>query len=348
MTISLEKISKIISEKMGDKIQIIECKPLLGGHEAESFKLTDKNGKKFFLKQVKQKSYYKLRPEQSICWFLLSDAMMRSSPVSSDGLGVVIQNGNNYHLLPSLNSESEVFHLQNFEELSEKNYWETLNSRKNKEDVSEEDIKETQGIANLLFSIHNTSRNLGDEETKNRLYNDSLYSVFTAQDLFFFFLHTFPENHPFMPPMRHGGYTAEMIKLFHKFKDSGKRLRTLHGDFWGTNVYQKKDGSWYAIDYSRIPLGEPGIDIASWIAQYLWLYHETKNKYFRQLGEEFLKQYEKISGDKDIRIFSSFPLGLLGLIYISPYLYPDRTGPNSKSFLDNILKILKNGKFTWE
>ncbi len=238
--------------------------------------------------------------------------------------------------------------MQEFEDFSSDNYWNALNLKKGNKKVLKEDKEETRKIAELLFAIHNTSTSLSDPILKNRMYNDGLYSVFTAQDLYFFFLHTFDKNHPFFPPSKHGKYTSEMINLFHEFKDNGNRLKPLHGDFWGTNLHKKKDESWYVVDYSRIPYGEPGVDVSAWIAQYLWLYHETGNKIYKDLGEEFLKHYEKISGDKKIRTFMSLPMGLWGLIWVNPHFYPERTGNKARLFFKTIIKIIKNKKFCWE
>ncbi len=91
MNIDLKQISKILSYKTGRKIEITEIKQIPGGNEAESFKLTDKKGKKFFLKRVKQKAHGKFKVEQNMHWFLISNSMMDRSSVSSNGLGIFIQ-----------------------------------------------------------------------------------------------------------------------------------------------------------------------------------------------------------------------------------------------------------------
>lgn len=348
MSVPLDEFSKIISEKLGEKINLAKAEKVSGGYEADAFVVHDENGRKFFIKKFKKEGQNKAHLEKDIHWFLTSDSMMKRSQNSPDGLGVVVGNNGKYSVMPTLNSDSEVFHIQNFEELESENYWKIISAKKEKNKLDEEDLEDVRKIAELLSQIHSSS--LGDisEEEKKGIYNDSLSSVFTAQDLYFFFLHSFEEDHDFFPPEKHGSYTGEMLKLFHNFKNKGHRLRPLHGDFWGNNLHKRKDGSWHAVDYSRIPVGDPGIDVAAWIAQYLWLYHETGNKIYRELGEEFLNHYEKISGDQEIREHLNLPMGLWGLIWITPYFYPERTHSRAKKFFETVWNNLKNKKIGWE
>lgn len=346
MPLPLKKLSRAISDELGKKIQIISAQKVKAGFEYESFILTDNNKKKFFLRRVKSQGHFKYCSEQNIYWLSLSNKMMNFSPVSSDGLGVFVQNKEELKSLPTLNHDSKIFHLQHYEDIVGQDYW-TILKKKNKKD-SKNDLKETREIAELLCKIHKKPEKILSTDVENELYNQSLHSIFTAQDLFFFFLQSFGKRHPIFPQSKHGEYLSKMVTLFHSYKDNGIRLKHLHGDFWGANVFRRKDNSWSAVDYSRILWGESGIDIAFWMAQYLWLYHETKNKYFYELGEEFLKHYEKISGDKKIRYFCSLPLGLVGLIYISPYFYPERVGKDAKNFFAAVKKTLDSGKFCWK
>ena len=113
-------------------------------------------------------------------------------------------------------------------------------------------------------------------------------------------------------------------------------------------LFFKKDGSISVIDYSRIPWGDPGIDVGWWLSQYLWLYHETKNEYFKKLGEEFLNMYVQKSGDKEIRQAVSLTLGLMGVIYVSPRLCPNLDIKIGKKFFENILEIMKKNQFVWK
>ena len=106
-------------------------------------------------------------------------------------------------------------------------------------------------------------------------------------------LHDFTDSHPFLPPKRHPEFVGRMLNLIHAGKDRPDRLRASYSDFWGANFFFRADGPVWVIDYSRIPWGDPATDSGWWLAQYLWFYHETKNSYFRDLGERFLALYER-------------------------------------------------------
>ncbi|PIQ91754.1 MAG: hypothetical protein COV70_02035 [Parcubacteria group bacterium CG11_big_fil_rev_8_21_14_0_20_39_22] len=348
MKLPFNNISEAISGKLNKNVEIISAKKLPGGHEGDSFVLFSRAGEKFFVKRVKARKHHGMRPERNMYWHLISDSMMNRSFASSDGFGVLIKNRNGFTLLDSFRHDLEIYHIQGFEELSEHSFEDLMNQRKDKKEFTNEDRIEAREVAELLGSIHKTPLKNLDKESRDKLYNESLRLIFTAQDMFFLFLHSFDDKHPIFPISMHGKYTAHLIELFQSFKDKGSRLRVLHGDFWGTNIYRKGDGTWYAIDYSRIPFGEPAIDTAFFANQLLWHYHNTGNSYFKKFGEEFLSHYAKISKDKNIKKFMALPIGLLGIISISPILYPDRIGAKSQKFFKVIKKIIKKGEFVWD
>jgi thiamine kinase-like enzyme len=100
------------------------------------------------------------------------------------------------------------------------------------------------------------------------------------------------------------------------------KLACLHGDFWGANFYFKTDGSSWVIDYSRIPYGDPAIDVGWWISQYIWLYIKTKKTLYKQLLKFFLDDYISISADLEIKERLPAVIALMMIINISPRLYP--------------------------
>ena len=102
------------------------------------------------------------------------------------------------------------------------------------------------------------------------------------------------------------------------------------------------------MDYSRIPWGDAGIDIGWWVSQYLWSYSETKNPYFKELGEFFIEEYERKTQDKEIREATTIVLGLMGLVIIFPKFHSDRDITLGRQFIEKIKKILLRGKLEWD
>lgn len=347
MKLNLKKLSKIIEEKTGKNIKIEKIEKIGSGYHSDGFKLSLKNSdEKFFLKKIKSHDLGFEYPERKIASILLSHSMAKKNGLSPKPLGAILLNENNFYNVPSVNEKTEIFHIQEFK--SGKSYWQMLLEKRGKNKVCEKDKKEILLIVELLSKIHSKKYFSKSIERKNSVYNSSLRDILSHPELALMFMHDFPSNDPVLPQQKHSEYIGLMLNTMHKWKNKHNRLSGLHGDFWGTNVFFKENRSVFAIDYSRIPWGDPGIDVGWWLAQYLWFFHETKNTYFRDLGKLFLNEYIKKTGDKEIKKGSSIPMGYLGVVYITPKFHPNITHNLRKRFLNNIRLILQKNEFFWK
>lgn len=345
--INLQKISSLISQKLNKIVEITDIEKIGSGYHSDGFKLTTKDGSSFFLKRVKSRDLGFEIPERKVMSLLVSNEMYRRSGFSPKAIGVILDNKNEAGIIPEINEETAIYHIQEFQEAGT-NYWSLLQDRKQKTKIDEADLAELQKITDYIIKIHQIKYPSLDVGRQKSVYNDGLRSVITNPELTIMLLHDFDDSHQLLPSKDHGNYIGLMLNLTRQWKDRHDRLVALHGDFWGANLFFKDDGSLWVIDYSRIPWGDRGIDIGWWLAQYLWFYHETKNEYFKELGEKFLDMYEQKSGDKEISKAVSLSLGLLGVIYISPRFYPNLDMEIGKKFFDNILEILQGGRFIWK
>lgn len=345
--IDLQKISSLISQKLGKKIEIIGIEKIGSGYHSDGFKLTAKDGHNFFLKRVKSHDLGFEIPERKVMSLLISNGMYHRSNLPPQPIGVILDNGNEAGIIPEVNEGTAIYHVQEFQP-DGVSYWFSLQERKQKTKVDETDLAELEKITDYINKIHQVKHPARDIERLKSVYNDGLRNVLISPELTVMLLHDFTDSHQLLPAKEHGNYVGLMLNLIHKWKDRHDRLVALHGDFWGANLFFKKDGSIWVIDYSRIPWGDRGVDIGWWLSQYLWFYHETKNLYFKELGEKFLDVYAKKSGDKEIRQAVSLVLGLMGIIFISPRFYPDLNMEIGKRFFDNILEILRGNQFVWK
>jgi thiamine kinase-like enzyme len=344
--IDLPKISSLIFQKLGKEVELLSAEKIGSGYHSDGFKLTAKNGQTYFLKRVKSHDLGFELPERKVMSLLLSNGMSRRSALQPQPIGVILSNKNETGIIPEINEETEIYQLQEFqpEGIS---YWSILQNNKQKKHVDAKDLSELEKITDYICHIHQVKHPAKDVEQLKSVYNDGLRSVLISPELTIMLLHDFTEEHPLLPISQHGAYVGLMLNLIHEWKNRYERLSALHGDFWGANLFFKANGEVWVIDYSRIPWGDPGVDIGWWLSQYLWSYHETKNEYFKELGEKFLEIYIKKSGDQEIRQAVSLTLGLLGIIYISPRFYPELNLVAAKSFFDNIKEILKSKQFVW-
>ncbi|OGZ42188.1 MAG: hypothetical protein A3C80_04380 [Candidatus Ryanbacteria bacterium RIFCSPHIGHO2_02_FULL_45_43] len=345
--IDLQKISSLISQKLDRTVELVGIEKIGSGYHSDGFKLTAKDGHSFFLKRIKSHDLGFEIPERKVMSLLISNGMYRRSGFQPQSVGVILENKDEAGIIPEVNEETAIYHVQEFQSDSV-SYWSLLQEKKRKAKVDEKDLAELEKITDYIIAIHQVKHASQDLERLKSVYNDGLRSVLTSPELTVMLLHDFSDTHQLLPAGEHGNYVGLMLNLIHKWKDRCDRLVALHGDFWGANLFFKKDGSIWVIDYSRIPWGDRGVDIGWWLSQYLWFYHETQNEYFKELGEKFLDMYVEKSGDKEIRQTVSLVLGLMGIIYISPRFYPDLNMEIGKRFFDNILEILRGHQFVWK
>lgn len=344
--IDLGKVSLALSNTLSKKVNIIKIETVGGGYHSDAFKLTNQDGKYFFLKRIKLYDIGFELPERRLMSFLLSDGMYRRAGLFPNTIGVIVDNNKELGMIPHIDDDTIIYHIQEFQE-DGVSYLSLLQGRKNKVLLDEEDILELESITDLITKIHCIKHPAKDVDKLKAVYNFGLRSILINPELTIMMLHDFGADHTIFPTSMHGMYIGLMLTLMHQWKDKHHRLVALHGDFTGANLFFKKDGSVWVIDFSRIPWGDPGVDIGWWISQYLWLYHETKNEYFKKLGERFLGIYIKKTGDKEIRQAVSLVLGLMGITFISPRFYPNLDIEIGRSFFKNVIDILKKGELIW-
>jgi len=345
--INSERISALISKKLKRTFKIDTIEKIGSGYHSDGFRLTGKSGENFFLKRVKSHDLGFEFPERKTFSLITSNGMSKRAGLNPLPIGVALENKEGMTLLPEINEETAIYQIQEF--LKEgTSYWSMLQGRKQKSRLDREDIAELQKITDFINSVHKIRYPFKSEERRKAVYNDSLRSVLCHPELTIMLLQDFSDSHPILPRREHKNYIGLMLDLIYKWKDRHERLVALHGDFWGANLFFRNDGSLWVIDYSRTPWGDRGIDIGWWLSQYLWFYHETGNHYFRELGEKFLELYSEKSKDKEIHKAVSLGLGFEGVVYISPRIYPNLDVKIGKKFFDNILEILRGGRFIWK
>ncbi len=344
----LKKISKAVSKQLHKELEFVAVETLKGGFQADAFKVTAKNGETFFVKKMKVngEAGFEL-PERHLFSYAVGHGMAKRAGVSPAPVGLVLTRGEEIYPFPHLDDETSLYHVQSFAGDLGEGYFDLLQKKIHKKKVDAGDVAEIEAITDLISSIHNGPKPSKDLKVLNAIYNDSLQSVVAYPGMFFMFLSDFGAKHFLLPRSKHGSYVSSILNVLYSWENLGERLRPLHGDFWGSNVFINSQGKATAVDFSRIPYGEPGIDVGYFVAQYLWFYHETGNLYFKKLGELFIKKYSEKSGDKEIRNALCVPMGLLALLYINPRFHPDNKKKTEKTFFETIVKIIKAKKFLW-
>ena len=269
----------------------------------------------------------------------------RNKNTNPRSLGILVKN-KELEFLPEITEDTEIYQIQDFggEGIS---YLELLDKKLEKCIVDEKDKQEIDSIVDYLAEIHKTKHKSEDKKILNAVYNDFLRNIIGHPEYLLMLLHDIPQGNRVLSPKKQGEFISLMLENMHYFKNESYRLSAIHGDFWGANVFFREDESLYVVDHSRMPWGDPGFDVGFWLSQYLINYIKTENIYFKNLGEYFLEEYLKKTGDYDIMGIISYSLGLVAVMYCSPLIVPELKDEVRKKIYDHTIEMLRKKEFFW-
>jgi len=345
--INLPLFSKLVSEKLGKKVNFTNAEKIGSGYHSDGFKLTTNDNQEFFLKYVRSHDLGFEFPERQIMSLMVSNSMGRRANNDPASVGVVVLNEDKEIIFPDITDSTKVYHLQKFGGTGT-SYSAILEKNINKKSVDEEDREQLSKIADFLIKIHSVKHSSKDKAQLDAIYNDGLRNILTNPELSIMILSEFPSDYKILDLEGQKEIISLMYENIKHWMNHSERLTALHGDFWGANIFFKKDGSIFVIDFSRIPWGDPGIDVGWFVAQYLWYYHSTGNKYFKELTDAWFDIYEQKSGDKDIRKAVALVIGWTGIVQIYPRWFPTLDVKIGKKFINHIKEVLKNKEFVWK
>lgn len=346
--IDLKQLSRLASSKMGKTVSFVSIEKIGSGYHSDGYKLITSDKKEFFLKYVRSHDLGFEFSERQIMSLMVSTGMGKraSNDKNPAPIGVIVLNGKDEMMMPEPDISTRVYHLQEFGGTG-KSYSDILEENKNKKTADDEDRKQLEKIADSLVKIHSVKHPSKEKSHLTALYNDGIRNILTHPELSMMVLSEFPNDYKILDLEGQKEIIGLMYENIKKWVGRYDRLTALHGDFWGANIFFKQDGDIFVVDFSRIPWGDPAIDAGWFIAQYLWYYHSTGNKYFRELTEMWFDIYEKKSGDKDVREAVPLVIGWTGIVQIYPRWFPDRDVKTGIKFITHIKEILKNKKFIW-
>ncbi len=341
-----KEVSDILSKKLSKKIVVKELVLVGSGYHSDGYKVVTTEGKEYFIKRIKSQDLGFEFPERKIMSLLVSHSMSRSADISPKTIGIAVKN-EEIEFLPEITDSTEIYHVQEYGGEG-KTYLEILTEKLDKKQIDKEDKEEIEKILNFIVKVHKIKHPSNDKKRLTAIYNDCLRSVIGNPEYLLQLLHAIPEDNPILSPKKQQGeFLALMLENMHYFKDKPERLAALHGDFWGANVFFRKDGSMFVIDYSRMPWGDAGFDVGFWMSQYVLRYHMGNKKYFKQLGNYFLDRYIEKTKDREVTKTLVYSLGLVSVMHASPVWVPGIDNEVRKSFFNHVCGMLKKKEFYW-
>lgn len=345
--IDIAKVSEALSERLGEKLNLVSIEKAGSGYHAEGYKVTNKDGRQFFLKRILHNQFGFEYNERKLASMLVGHNMARRAGAKPQSLGLLLENNGHMRPMPEIHDETIIYNVQEFEPEGV-SYFKLLNDRRDKEAFDATDEAELEHIVGFIATLHAKRHFSGEPERLRALYNDSLRAELIHPELTMTLLHELGDDSPLLPPSKQGEYISLLLDVIHRWKNRSDRLRALHGDFWAANLFVRKDSTVWVIDYSRIPWGDPGLDVGKWISQYVWFYHQTGNPYFRELTDRFLTLYIEKTGDAEIMHALCLGFTFLGAMYASPDVFSHVGLDVRTKMFDHIRSILKNNTFSWE
>lgn len=344
--IDLAVFSRLASKKLKKEVEFSEVEKIGSGYHSDGFKLTTSEGESYFLKYVHSHDLGFEFPERQIASLLVSNGMGERVKNNPPSVGVIVTTDEDEVILPKINEFTKVFHLQEFggTGLSYSSY---LEKNLDKKAVDDEDREKLSAIADALIKIHSVKHPSKNENRLKKVYDDGIRNVLTNPELSIMVLSEFPVDYSVLDLEGQKEIMGLMYENIRNWMGRSDRLTALHGDFWGANIFFREDESLFIIDFSRIPWGDPAIDVGWFIAQYLWYYHETGNPYFKELAETWLQIYEEKSGDKELRKALPLVIGWTGIVQIYPRWFPDIDVKVATKFINHIKIILEKKEFVW-
>ncbi|MFH1662150.1 MAG: phosphotransferase [Candidatus Falkowbacteria bacterium] len=344
--INLDAFSKLVSKKVCRQITFSKIEKIGGGYHSDGFKLSATDGKFYFLKYVRSHDLGFEFPERHIMSLMISNGMGQRAKNNPASIGVIIQNETGEIMLPEITDSTKIFHIQEFAGTG-KSYSSLLCENINKKSIDENDKKQLNAISDELIKIHSVKHPSKDKDKLKAVYDDGLRNMLISPELSIMALSEFPSDYKILDLEGQKEIISLMYENIKACMGRFDRLTALHGDFWGANIFFKDDGCLFIIDFSRIPWGDPAIDVGWFTSEFLWYYHFTGNRYFRDLTETWLNIYEKKSGDKEIRKFMPLVIGWLGIVRVYPRWSPNHDIKIATQFINHIKKVLRKKEFIW-
>ena len=338
-----KKASLLLSRILKRPVRVLAISPVGSGYHSKGYKIKTP-GKDYFIKQVISHDLGFEFPERKLSALVLSESMNKRARAFPRSLGVLAKN-KRAELLPAMTDATAFYHVQEYGG-DGTSYLQILNDRRLRTRMDQEDVHELDQIISFIARIHRIKHSVKDRKQLDAIYNDYLRNVIGHQEYAIQLLHAFPADAPILSPRKQAAYLGLLLEQMHHWKGRSDRLRALHGDFWAANAIKAGERI-YFVDYSRMPWGDPAMDVGFWIALYVFMWHKTGNRYYRELADTFLKLYVQKTHDKEILKAISYPLGLVAIMYAHPTWVPGIAPRVRRSFFDHIVLMLKRKEFFW-
>lgn len=316
------------------EIQLWEGEEIAGGWLSRAFRFeytTHWRTGTLFLRTCKSLEWGYTYSADRLSTFAVSHEMYEraNSAVRSYGVFGILENGSLATDLLEWNLS--YFHVQDF--LSGYSLLPEVSAYKNLEELDVSARNRMADVGELLANLHNipVPQNIDSSNAIRRSQREVFTNPQTTLDV----LACYPLDHPILGiTTGKYQYIQNMLRIIDREAGFSDQISCvpLHGDFWSSNILIDSNEKPFLIDYSRIPYGDPAIDVGTFLGSLIFdgLTHDAP-VYF-SAAREFIDSYKKHRNISDARLLDRSLLVLfwMGIIRMYPPVFgntpPEKLG----------------------
>ncbi len=335
--IEAQALKEYLEDRFGH-VRILECERLGAGVHGTGFSLvieTTKGIRNYVIKDLSPEGLGHDYPSDRAAVFLLAYDEYGRLPkhVKPFDVITVLEDGS----IKSISGGKEYFLIM--ERAEGTNYFNDLEEMKDKETLSETDIKKIEILTDYLAEIHSVkkeSRTLYWRKVRDTVgHGECLMGVFDS----------YPDGYFTYEEM------AEIEKMAvqwrAKLKPFYKRLCQIHGDFHPGNIWFNDD-DFILLDRSRGPWGDAADDVTALTINYIFysiMYHNTVRGAYKEALELFFRKYiDKTSDEELLSVLAPF-YAFRCAVVAHPVFYPQLKPQQRSAVLEFAKSVLSSESF---
>jgi len=206
-------------------------------------------------------------------------------------------------------------------------------------------------LARFLANLHKKKFNKGS------LYKRKIRDTIGSGESIMGIMDMYPPNLDWFPEKTQIKIVQKAVEFWMKDKYRVGRLCRVHGDFHPGNIWFKNAADFILLDRARGEFGEPADDVTALAINFIFyslIYQGDFSGALKELAGIFIKEYFKLSGDKEMEKVIAPYWAFRAAILCNPSFYPDSFFENSgkaikvrKKIINFALRTLDAKKFSW-
>jgi len=351
MAINESSLKSYFENKLGGAISVFAISPLGKGCVGIGYLVEfEMNGRKYrkILKSLYAENMgkeYSADRAQSLLLAHASYSQMERHIKSADVLGME-KNGE----IISIGKAEEFFIIM--EEASGEDYFTDLKKIGQKNGLDGTDRNKVLILARFLAKLHK------QKFKKDTLYKRKIRDTIGGGESIMGVMDMYPQHLPWFPKRMQIKIVQKAIEFWMKDKHRADRLCHVHGDFHPGNIWFSSATDFALLDRARGEFGEAADDVTALALNFIFyslIYKGEFSGAFRELTDIFIKEYLRLSRDKEMVKLIAPYWAFRAAVLCNPSFYSDaffgsekKADEVRKKIINFALGALDAKEFSWK